>query len=81
MAYQISKEISAMAAVMKGNVDAIALTGGLAYSSRLTSWIRERVSFIAPVYLFPGEGEMEALNEGAKRVMDHLEEAILWQEN
>ena len=47
----------------------------------LTSWIRERVSFIAPVYLFPGEGEMEALNEGAKRVMDHLEEAILWQEN
>lgn len=81
MAYQISKEIGAMSTVLSGEVDAIALTGGLAYSSRLTAWIRERVSFIAPVFLFPGEGEMEALNEGARRVMDGLEEAILWEEN
>lgn len=78
MAYQISKEIGAMATVLSGHVDAIALTGGLAYSPRLTAWIMHRVSFIAPVYLFPGEGEMEALNEGAKRVMDGTEQPIIY---
>lgn len=79
MAYQISKEIGSMAAVLKGNIDAIVLTGGLAYSARLTNWIKERVSFIAPVYLLPGEGEMEALNDGARRVMDKKETVIIYE--
>lgn len=79
MAYQISKEIGALSTVLNGKIDAIVLTGGLAYSRMLTDWIRERVSFIAPVYLFPGEGEMEALNEGAYRVMNGTEDAIAYE--
>lgn len=61
MAYQISKEIGAMSTVLEGHVDAIIITGGLARSSRLVDWIRSRVSFIAPVHVFPGEDEMRTL--------------------
>ncbi len=68
MAYQISKEIAAGAAVLKGDVDAIVLTGGLAYDSLLLSWIKERISFIAKVMTYPGEFEMNALAEGVLRV-------------
>lgn len=78
MAYQISKEIASLAAVFHGQVDAIALTGGMAYSRMLTSWIKERVSFIAPVYLFPGEEEMEALCDGVERVLAGKEEARIY---
>lgn len=79
MAYQISKEIGALAAAAAGQVDGILLTGGMAYSRLFTDWIKERVSFIAPVYLFPGEGEMEALKDGAKRVMDGAEPAKIYE--
>lgn len=61
MAYQISKEIGAMATVMKGKVDAIILTGGVAHSKYITDWIKERVSFIAPVIVKPGQNEMKSL--------------------
>ena len=67
MSYQVAKEIGACAAVLKGRVDAIALTGSLAYSKRLTDSLKEKVSFIAPVLLDPGENEMEALAAGAMR--------------
>jgi len=67
MSYQIAKEIGACAAVLKGQVDAIALTGSLAYSQRLTDSLKEKVSFIAQVLLDPGENEMEALAAGAMR--------------
>ncbi len=69
MAYQVAKEIGVCATVLKGQVDAIILTGGMAYSERFTSLISERVSFIAPVKLYPGEHEMEALALGALRVL------------
>jgi butyrate kinase len=69
MAYQIAKEIGAMAAVLSGRVDAVFLTGGLAHSALLTGWIKNRVSFIAPVFVFPGEREMEALALGVMRVL------------
>jgi len=69
MAYQISKEIGAMATVLHGAVDAIILTGGLAHSAIFTSWIRDRVKFIAPVRCMPGEDEMSALAEGCRRVL------------
>lgn len=69
MAYQIAKEIGAMATVLKGNVQAIVLTGGAANSKMLTQWIEERVRFIAPVMIFPGEDEMSALAHGALRVL------------
>ena len=67
MAYQVSKEIGAMAAVLKGLVDRIVLTGGMAHSSLVTEPISQRVSFIAPVVIFPGEEEMNSLAEGALR--------------
>jgi len=68
MAYQISKEIGAMATVLKGKVDAVVLTGGVAYSEYITSKISESVAFIADVIVKPGEDEMIALNEGVIRV-------------
>lgn len=75
MAYQTAKEIGAMATVLKGEVDAIVLTGGLAHSEMLIASIRERVKWIAPVLVFPGEDEMEALTLGALRVLRGEEEA------
>jgi butyrate kinase len=51
------------------------ITGGLAYSDRLVNWIKDRVSFIAPVSSVPGEFEMEALRNGALRVLSGEEEA------
>ena len=69
MAYQIAKEIGAMATVLKGEVDGILLTGGLAASRRLTDWIRERVSFIGPVSVLPAVEEMRALALGGLRVL------------
>jgi butyrate kinase len=73
LCFQISKEIGGCAAVLKGKVDKILLTGGLAYSEKLCNEITSRVSFIAPVEIFPGEGEMEALAEGALRVLEGKE--------
>jgi len=75
MAYQIAKEIGAMATVVSGKVDAIALTGGLAAWGRLVDDVTARCSFIAPVMVFPGENEMEALAWGAIRVLTGQEEA------
>ncbi|MCR4441990.1 MAG: butyrate kinase [Peptococcaceae bacterium] len=69
MAYQVAKEIGSCAAVLKGRVDAVVLTGGLAHSGMLVGWIRERVEFIAPVLVYPGEGEMEALAAAGLRVL------------
>lgn len=61
MAYQVAKEIGAMATVLKGEVDAILLTGGIAFGKMIIDEITERVQHIAPVCAFPGEDEMEAL--------------------
>ena len=61
MCYQVAKEIGAMAAVLKGKVDAILLTGGIAYGKPITNYIKEMVAFIAPVKVYPGEDEMRAL--------------------
>ena len=63
MAYQIAKETGAMATVCNGKVDTVLITGGIARSRILVDWITERVSFIAPVKVYPGEDEMEALSE------------------
>lgn len=79
MAYQISKEIGAMATALCGKLDAIILTGGLAHNKRLTNWIREYVGFIAPVELVPGEDEMLALAQGALRVVEGKEVAKIYE--
>lgn len=73
-AYQIAKDIAAMASAMSGAVDGIVLTGGIAYSERMCRFIEERVSWIAPVSVYPGEIEMEALAHGAERVLAGEEE-------
>ncbi|MGB9842767.1 MAG: butyrate kinase [Caldisericia bacterium] len=79
MAYQISKTIGEMAAALRGEIDAIVITGGIAYSKMLTDWIVERVSFLGKVLIYPGEDEMEALNEGALRVLRKEEEAKIYE--
>ena len=78
-AYQIAKEVGALATTVNGRVDAIALTGGIAHSKRMTDWITDRVSFIAPVYRYPGEGEIQALYEGAMRVERGEEEVQIYR--
>ena len=69
MAYQVAKEIGSLSAVLSGKVDGIVLTGGIAYSKSFTELIKERISFIAPVYIIPGEQEMRALALGGLRVL------------
>ncbi|MFH0778598.1 MAG: butyrate kinase [Candidatus Eisenbacteria bacterium] len=75
MVYQIAKEIGAMAAALKGEVDAVILTGGMSQSKKLTDWISDYIRFLCPVLVFPGEREMPALAEGAFRVLDGKEKA------
>ncbi|RQD70005.1 MAG: butyrate kinase [Tindallia sp. MSAO_Bac2] len=65
MIYQIAKSIGSAAVTLKGEVDAIAFTGGLAYSDYLINEISNWCSFIAPIHLFPGENEIESLVEGS----------------
>ena len=81
MAYQISKEIGALSTVACGKIDAIILTGGIAYSKIFTDWITERTSFIAPVAVLAGENEMDALAGGAYRVQTGQEEAMSFTKN
>ncbi|HBO25959.1 MULTISPECIES: butyrate kinase [Culturomica] len=69
MSYQVSKEIGAMATVLKGQVDAILLTGGIAYGKPVTDYITARVGFIAPVKVYPGEDEMRALAMNGLRIL------------
>ena len=75
MAYQVAKEIGSCAAALEGKVDAICLTGGLAYDKLLTGWIKERVQFISKVLIYPGEDEMIALAEGGLRILRNEEKA------
>jgi len=75
MAYQVAKGIGELATVVNGDVDAIILTGGIAHSKMLTSWIKKRVEFIAPVEIMAGENEMESLAYGILRVLRGEEKA------
>lgn len=79
MAYQVAKELAAMATVVNGEFDAIVLTGGLAHSKRLVEWIRNRVRFMGKVLVYPGEDEMQALSEGALRVLHGEEPAKVYE--
>jgi len=76
MIYQISKEIGAMSVVLKGEMDAIILTGGLAHSEEIISMLKPYISFLGDILVYPGEGELQALAEGAFRVIDGVEEAL-----
>ncbi len=81
MVYQIAKEAGAMAAVLVGKVDAVLLTGGMAYSERVVERLRGSLEWIAPIRVYPGEDELQALAEGVFRVLDGEEKAKhLWEE-
>ena len=67
--YQLGKEIASLSAVLKGKVDAIILTGGMAHDRIVVDYIKEMVTFIAPVVVYPGEDEMEALAMNGRMVM------------
>ena len=76
--YQVAKDIAALASVVKGNVDRIILTGGIAYSEAVVGAISERVVFIAPVAVMPGEEELESLASGALRVLNGEEKVKIY---
>nr|WP_096434734.1 butyrate kinase [Alteribacter populi] len=81
MAYQIAKEVAASAAVLRGEIDAIVLTGGLAYGKDFVHKIIERVHWIANVVVKPGENELQALAEGALRVLREEETPKVYAED
>ncbi|MGG1596021.1 butyrate kinase [Terribacillus saccharophilus] len=78
MVYQTAKEVGAMSVVLSGEVDAIAVTGGLANDELFISMLKDRVSWIADVLVYPGENELRALTEGALRVMRKEEAAKVY---
>ena len=79
LAYQIAKAIGSLSTVLKGKVDRIILTGGMAYAAYFTDAIIERVQFIAPVVIVPGEEELESLVAGALRVLRGEEEPHIYR--
>ena len=76
MAYQVAKEIGACAAVLRGEVNAIILTGGFARDKMFTGWIAERTRFLAEIVVMPGEDEQQALSAAALRVLLGQEQAL-----
>ncbi len=79
MAYQVAKEIGAMATVLKGEVDAILLTGGIAYGKPFVEILTERIRHISPVYVYPGEDEMRALAMNGLMVLKGETEPLVYQ--
>ncbi len=78
MAYQVAKEIGASSAVLKGDVDQIIITGGIAYDKMFVGWLEEMIGYIAGVTVYPGEDEFKALAEGGQRVLSGEEEPKIY---
>ena len=78
MIYHVAKNIVAEGAVLCGKIDAILLTGGLARSEYIITGLRRRIDFLAPVYCYPGEDEMEALAMNALEVLRGRQEAKVY---
>ena len=74
LAYNIAKEIGKCAVVLKGDIDAIVLTGGLAYSKMLMDWLEEYIGFLGKIIYYPGGYEMEAMQEAVERVLSGEEQ-------
>lgn len=75
---QVAKNIGSMSCVLKGKVDQIIITGGIAYDKAVVEGLKERAGFIAPITVYPGEDELLALTQGALRVMNGEEEAMVY---
>lgn len=71
--YNVAKQVGAAATVLCGQVDAILVTGGIAYGKDLCDRLKARIGFIAPVHVYPGEDEMAALAGNAQAVLDGTE--------
>jgi butyrate kinase len=78
MLYQVAKEAGACAAVLKGKIDAVVITGGLAHAKYVSDRLKEYLSFLAPFIEIPGEFEMEALARGVFRVLEGKEEVKVY---
>jgi butyrate kinase len=78
MLYQVAKAVGAMASVVDFELDGVVLTGGLLNSPRIAATLKEKLSRLAPVHVFPGSDECQALAEGAARVLAGLEEPMTW---
>ncbi len=80
MIYQIAKEIGAMATVLDGKVDAIIITGGMAFSGYLIKELKQKIGFISSeIIVYPGEDELKALNEGVLRVLKGEEKEVVYE--
>ena len=79
MLYHTAKQIASEAAVLCGQIDAILLTGGMAHSDYIVSELRRRIGFLAPVYTFPGEDEMEAIALNALSVLQGKRQAKIYK--
>lgn len=73
---QVAKDIGSMACVLKGKIDQIIITGGIAYDKVVVNGLTERVGFLAPITVYPGEDELLALAQGALRVINGEEKAL-----
>ena len=78
-AYNVAKEIGAMAAALSGEIDAILITGGIAYNTKLMDKLAKQVGFIAPVKIFPGEDEMTALAMNGLAVISGKEVPLIYE--
>lgn len=76
--FQVSKDMGSMAAVLKGKVDQIVVTGGIAYDKSVVAGLKERCEWIAPFTVYPGEDELLALVQGGLRVVNGEEEAKVY---
>lgn len=76
--YQVSKDMGSMAAVLKGKVDRIIVTGGIAYDKEVVAGLKEACEWIAPFTVYPGEDELLALVQGGLRVLNKEEEAKVY---
>lgn len=75
MAYQVAKAIGEYSVVLDGDVDAIVITGGIAYDNKFVDMIRKKVKFISDIIVYPGEDELLALAQGGLRVLRGIEKA------
>ena len=79
MAYQISKEIGAMATILGGNIDAIIITGGMAQSNYFVDMIKKRIFKLGLIMVYPGAYEMQGLANGALRILNNEEKVLEWE--
>jgi butyrate kinase len=80
MALAVAKNIAKLTVLVEGKIDAIVLTGGIAFSKKFTSMIVPRINFLAPVEILPGENEMEALAQGGLRILRGVEKAHIFSD-